>query len=126
MPIGSRSSVDSRGLHPASNEDTKANAGNEEYEEYNNAEHHMDNRFKTLSNHMAKSMNNCWAKMQKQETNKIAKRLVPNRNNKKENRKTKIGSALDGLSYTAMSAIKPEDENEIRLLEQQVVDCHRE
>ena len=126
MPIGCRSSVDSRGLHPASNEDTMANAGNEEYEEFSIAEPHMSNIFKTLSNQMAKSMNRCWAKMQKQDINKIAKRLAPDRDNKKENRKTKIGSALDGLSYTAMSAIKPEDENEIRLLEQQVVDCHRE
>ena len=33
---------------------------------------------------------------------------------------------MDGLDKTAMSAIKPEDENEIGLLEQQVMDCHRE
>ena len=71
-------------------------------------------------------MNRCWAKMQKQDLNKIAKRLAPERNHRKENRRTKIGSALDGLDKLAMSAIKPEDENEIRLLEQQVMDCHRE
>ena len=126
MPIGSRSSVGLRGSVPVPPGNTMAEASNDEYEEYSIAEPHMDNIFKTLGNQMAKSMNRCWAKVQKQDFNKLAKRLVPDRNHKKEIRRTKIGSALDGLDKLAMSAIKPEDENEIRLLEQQVMDCHRE
>ena len=82
--------------------------------------------FKVLGNQMAKSMNKCWAKMQKQDLNKIAKRIIPDRNHKKENRRMKIGSVFDGFDKLALATIKPEDENEVRLLEQQVMDCHRE
>jgi hypothetical protein len=126
MPIGNRE-IESRSLlsDPPGYTNNLAQVDNE-YGDYSIAEPQMANMFKVLGNQMAKSMSKCYAKMQKQDFNKIAKRIIPDRNNRKENRKTKIGSAFDGFDHMALAAIKPETENEVRLLEQQVMDCHRE
>ncbi len=80
---------------------------------------------KTLSHQLAKSLNRAVAKTVKQKYNRVAKRLIPDRNNRKEHRKTKIGSALDNLEPIAEAIIKEDDLTEIKLLEQQVIDCHR-